>query len=163
MKKILIALDNNTSAQTVTEMGYTLARALDAEPVLIHVIPDLAYYSMHSPDIMGYGFAPNFVDNTASARKEAQKFLSSCAASAGDSGIRTIILEGETEKTILQCCDDEKADLLVMGSHRHKGIESILLTDVAAYILRHSKIPLLTIPNSRHLEKTKQINGTSIF
>lgn len=155
MKKILIALDNNISAEIVTEMGYTMAKALDAEPVLIHVIPDLAYYTMHSPDIMGYGFAPNFVDDTESARKEAKKFLSSCAESVGDNSIKMIILEGDTEKTILQCCDDEKADLLVMGSHRHKGIESILLTDVAAHILRHSKIPLLTIPNNRHLEKRK--------
>lgn len=155
MKKILIALDNNTSAETVTEMGYTMAKALDAEPILIHVIEDLAYLTMPSPDIMGYGFAPNFADDTESARKEAIKFLSSCAASVGDAAIKTIILEGEPEKTILQCCDDEKADLLVMGSHRHKGIESILLTDVAAHILRHCKIPLLAIPNSRHLEKSK--------
>jgi len=155
MKKILIAVDNNTSAEMVTKMGYTIARALDAQPLLIHVIPDLAYYTMHSPDIMGYGFAPNFVDDTESARKEAIKFLSSCAAFVGDTTIKTIILEGEPEKTLLQCCDDEKADMLVMGSHRHKGIESILLTDVAAHILRHCKIPLLTIPNSRHLEKSK--------
>lgn len=155
MKKILIAINYNTSAEIVTKTGYTLAKALDAEPVLIHVISDLAYYTMHSPDVMGYGFAPNFVDNTENARKESKNFLTSCAESVGDNTIRTIILEGETEKTILQCCDDEKADLLVMGSHRHKGIESILLTDVAAYILHHCKIPLLTIPNSMHLEKRK--------
>lgn len=158
MVKIIIAIDYNSSAQLITETGYKLAKALDAEAVLLHVISDLAYYTMLAPDVMGYGLVVNPIDNMASIRKEAERFMLSCANHVGDDSLRTIVLEGEIEETIIQCCDIEKADMLVMGSHRHKGIERILLTDVAAYVLHHTKIPLLTIPNSKHLSKNAKEN-----
>ena len=48
------------------------------------------------------------------------------------------VLVGEAKKW--------KADLIVMGSHRHSMLQKILSEDTAAYILKHSTIPLLIIP-----------------
>jgi nucleotide-binding universal stress UspA family protein len=45
MKKILIALDYNPSAQKVAETGYTLAKAMNVKAILLHVISDITYYS----------------------------------------------------------------------------------------------------------------------
>ena len=38
MKKILIALDYNPSAQTVAEKGFALAKTMQAATVLLHVM-----------------------------------------------------------------------------------------------------------------------------
>jgi len=46
MKKILIALDYNPSAQKIAEAGHALSKALGAEVCLTHVIGDTAYYAM---------------------------------------------------------------------------------------------------------------------
>jgi len=56
MKKILIALDYDPTAQKVAEQGYTLAKAMGAEVILMHVVNDHIYYTTtdFSP-IMGYG------------------------------------------------------------------------------------------------------------
>ena len=45
MKKILIALDYNPTAQKIAETGFSLAKAMNAQVVLLHVIADPVYYS----------------------------------------------------------------------------------------------------------------------
>jgi len=45
MKKILIALDYDPTAQKVAEIGYGIAKAMNAQPVLLHVITDVTQYS----------------------------------------------------------------------------------------------------------------------
>ena len=56
MKKVLIALDYDPTAQKVAEMGYNLAKSMHAQAILLHVTSDVSYYSSlnYSP-IMGFG------------------------------------------------------------------------------------------------------------
>jgi nucleotide-binding universal stress UspA family protein len=56
------------------------------------------------------------------------------------------VLEGEVPHVILQYIIDCKADLIVVGADRHRGLERLLLPYVAMQILRHAKIPMLTVP-----------------
>ena len=45
IKKVLIALDYNPTAQKVAETGYSISKAMNAEVILLHVISDPVYYS----------------------------------------------------------------------------------------------------------------------
>jgi nucleotide-binding universal stress UspA family protein len=45
LKKVLIALDYDPTAQKVAETGYSLAKAMGAEVILLHAISDPVYYS----------------------------------------------------------------------------------------------------------------------
>ena len=40
MKKVLIALDYNPTAQKVAEMGHAMAKAMKAEVVLLHILAE---------------------------------------------------------------------------------------------------------------------------
>ena len=55
MKKVLIALDYDPPAETIAEKGYELAKSMNAEVVLLHVVAEAFYYSAqnYSP-IIGY-------------------------------------------------------------------------------------------------------------
>ena len=55
MKKILIALDYDPTAQKVAETGFKLAKSLNAKVTLLHVTKDAAIYDTpgFSP-VMGY-------------------------------------------------------------------------------------------------------------
>lgn len=47
LKRVLIALDYNPSAQKVAEVGYSIAKALGAECMLLHILstPSNLYFS----------------------------------------------------------------------------------------------------------------------
>ena len=55
MNRVLIALDYNPTAQKVAELGFSMAKAMNAEVILLHVITDPQFYSSagYSP-IMGF-------------------------------------------------------------------------------------------------------------
>ena len=152
MEKILIAIDYTPSAKKVAEAGYKIAKALNATIILAHAITDPDLYGMPYSTIvvMGYetGFPADLKANIEHIKKEAQNYLDATVLHLGDKNILTIVLEGDADEAILAYSKKQKVDLIVMGSHRHKGIDSLLLPDVAVKVLKHSKIPLLTIPTN---------------
>jgi len=152
MEKILIAIDYTPSAKKVAEAGYKIAKALNATIILAHAITDPDLYGMPYSTIivMGYetGFPADLNANIEHIKKEAQNYLDATVLHLGDKSIQTVVLEGDADEAILAYSKKQKVDLIVMGSHRHKGIDSLLLPDVAVKVLKHSKIPLLTIPTN---------------
>ena len=152
MEKILIAIDYTPSAKKVVEAGYKIAKALNATIILAHAIADPDLYGMPYSTIivMGYetGFPADLNANIEQLKKEAQNYLDASVSHLGDTTIQTVVLEGEADEAILEYSKKHKVDLIVMGSHRHKGIDSLLLPDVAVKVLKHSKTPLLTIPTN---------------
>lgn len=159
MKKVLIALDYNPTAQKVAEAGYKLAKAMNARVVLLHVISDPVYYSSlnYSP-IMGFdGFnsidtiQPEIADEL---KKAAQRFLGNSKFFLGDEGIESIVSSGEFGDTILETAKKLNADLIVLGTHSRRGLDNILVGSVTENLLHHSPIPLFIVP-TRQLIKQK--------
>ncbi|MEO6669724.1 MAG: universal stress protein [Ferruginibacter sp.] len=148
MKKIVIALDYNPSAQIVVETGYAIAKAMQAELSIVHVITDAAYYAMDYSPIMGYqgGYTAGTLEVLEDIKKEAKNFLSATATHLGTMDIKTEVLDGETVDAILQYSTEWNADLIVLGSHSHHGLERLFGVDVAMQVLKHSKIPVLAVP-----------------
>ena len=150
MKKIIIALDYNPSAQKVAETGYAFAKAAGARVGLVHIITNPEYYAIEYSPIMGYrGFySENSNQISGEINDEAKKFLIASAQHLNDNSIETFILEGDTADRILDFGKEWDADLIVMGSHRHHGLQKLFTQDIAAYVLKHSTVPLLIIPTN---------------
>jgi nucleotide-binding universal stress UspA family protein len=154
MKKILIALDYYPSAQKIAEQGYELAKSMQAEVFLLHVISDPSYYSTsdYSP-IMGFsGYINNDPTqlNTIEILKSASlNFLEKSKIHLGNSDIQTMVAEGDVATAILKSAKKIHADILVLGSHSQKWFENIMLGSVAADVLQHTSIPLYIIPTRR--------------
>jgi nucleotide-binding universal stress UspA family protein len=151
MKKILIALDYNPSAQKVAETGYTLAKAMNAKTILLHVVSDVTYYSSvnYSP-IMGFG-GLNSLDTIQThsieeIKKTAQLYLDKSKQNLKDDRIQTVVKNGDYGATILKTARDLDIDIIVMGTHGRRGFEKILVGSVAEEVLRLSPIPLFIIP-----------------
>ena len=153
MKKALIALDYEPSAEMIAETGYKVAAALNAEIVLVHVIAEPAYYSSldYSP-IMGYSgfmdaFDPGLSDSVKNDIKTmAQEFLDKSKNHLGDDKIKTLVTEGIFADSIVEAAQNEQADLIVMGSHSRRGLDKLLMEDVAVKVIHLSKTPVLVIP-----------------
>lgn len=154
MKKILIALDYDPTAQKVAEAGYALAKAMVAEVVLLHVIADPAYYAStaYSP-VMGFGgfvdmdfLQPDVIDILKSS---SQDFLDKSKHHLGDDTIQTLVKEGNVADAIAEAAKELHADIIVMGSHSRKWLESIVMGSVTEKVLHHTLVPLFIIPTKK--------------
>lgn len=154
VKKVLIALDYNPTAQKVAEEGFSVAKAMGAEIVLLHVISDPVYYSSveYSP-IMGFsGFmdtAQIQLESTEGLKEAAFSFLDKTRQHLGDKSIQTMVKEGDFAESILEASKALHADMIIIGSHSRKWLENIIIGSVTEKVLRHSQIPLFIIPTKK--------------
>ncbi len=154
MKKILIAIDYDPSSQKLAETVYPLAKLMNAELTLLHVINDPVYYTstVYSP-IMGFG---GYLDkdllpqDLAQGLKDASlQFLDKTKEHLGDDDIKTIVKEGDIADAILEAAQETGADIIAMGSHSRKWLEQVLMGSVTEKVLRHSIVPLFIVPTKK--------------
>ncbi|MGN6195687.1 MAG: universal stress protein [Ginsengibacter sp.] len=151
MKKILIAIDYNPTAQNIARSGYSLAKSMNAEVTLLHVVADYTYYSSldYSP-ILGFDSFSNLgmiQTNTVTELQNAAKdYLQKMKSFLGDDAIQIITKDGDSGDSILDAAKETNADIIVMGSHSRHGLDKILMGSVAEKVLRNSRIPLFIIP-----------------
>jgi len=154
-KKVLIALDYDPTAQKIAEVGYSMAKAIKAEVILLHVISDLLYYSSteYSP-IMGFNGYMEMgqlqIDNVEGLKKVAKHFLDKSRKHLGDKTIQALVKEGDFAETILTTAKDLHAEIIVIGSHSRKWLENIVMGSVTEKVLHHTTIPLFIVPTKKH-------------
>lgn len=155
MKKVLIALDYNPTAQKVAETGFSLAKSLNAEVTLLHVITDPVFYttSGFSP-IMGYNgyvdVSPTVLDSADGLKNASLQYLDKTRQHLGDKTLQTLVKEGDFAETILETAKELHSDIIVIGSHSQKWLENILMGSVTEKILHASSIPLFIVPTKKH-------------
>lgn len=144
IKKVLIAMDYDQTSQKVAEEGYSMAKMLNAETILMHVISEQPlYYSSYtymrelSVDLMG------------DLKESTQEFLNKAKRHLGDESIKTVLVEGEIAETILKTANDLNADVIVMGSHSRKWLENIIMGSAAKNVLKLTTIPLYIVPTKK--------------
>jgi nucleotide-binding universal stress UspA family protein len=151
MKTILVALDYESSAQKIAGMGLNFAKAMNAEMILLHVVPEPSYYSSlkYSP-ILGFETlsAVNVVETESELEltKTAEGFLETIRHNLGDDSITISVKTGDLGENILEVAESSKADMIVIGTHHKKRIDKILSGSVAEKVFHHSPVPLLIIP-----------------
>jgi len=152
-KKILIALDYNPTAQKVAEVGYSLAKAMDAEVALLHIISDPVYYSsMEYSPIMGFsglmdmGSAQLTVEDLT---KASVQFLNKVKHHLHDETIDTLVKGGDFSESILSTAKEMHADLIVLGTHSRRWLEEVLLGSVTEKVLHHTTTPLFIVPTKQ--------------
>ncbi len=155
MKKVLIALDYDPTAQKVAERGFSLAKALKAEVILLHVVKCFSelFHPRTFSDHGLYGLRRCESHCTGKWRRTQICILYNILIiqeqHLGDKTIQTMVEEGNYAETILKCANEVHADLIVIGSHSQKWLENILMGSVTEEVLKDSSIPLYIIPTKK--------------
>jgi nucleotide-binding universal stress UspA family protein len=138
--KILLAVDG--SPFTKHMLAYLAAHdellGADREYTVIHAVPPLPTH------VTGYIDKPLVEDFY---RDEARKVLDPVVAFAAQQGWKLNMLQpvGRAADVIAETADAGKYDLVVMGSHGHTPVGSIVLGSVAQRVLAQCKAPVLIV------------------
>ena len=156
IKKVMIALDNSPTAQKVAEIGFSLAKSMSAEVILLHTITDPTIYPSTGYYPLAYSDSKKEMNSTLSGdigvmRKKAIDFLDSSKAHLGDESIHTLLKVGDSAEIILNTAKALKVDVIVMGSHSQKWLENILVGSVTEKVLRQTSIPLFIVPTKKNI------------
>lgn len=154
MKRVLIALDYDPTAQKVAEVGFTMAKSMNAEVILLHVITDPVFYSTagYSP-VMGFtgymDMAPVQFESIDGLKNASLQFLEKSKHHLSDKTIRTLVKEGDFADAILETAQELKAEIIVIGSHSRKWLENIVMGSVTEKVLHNTSIPLFIVPTKK--------------
>jgi len=154
LKRVLIALDYDPTAQKVAEQGFALANAIGVETILLHVVTNPMYYtSVNYSPIMGYvGFTDmdKFQPTLENLKTASLHYLEKAKRHLGGENIQTAVADGDISDSILKSAKELHADLIVLGSHSRKWLDNIVMGSVARDVLNHTTIPLYLIPTKKH-------------
>ena len=145
MKNILAAVDFSDATPGVLETASQMATALQASLTLFHVVEP-------EPSYTAYGFTPDefpamhaFQEE---AKRRAQRRLDEVVESLRpDVGkITGAIAEGSPLHCMMEYIEKYGIDLVIVGSHGHGALASLLLGSVAEGMVRKAKTPTLVVP-----------------
>lgn len=144
MKKIVVGIDFSDSTLPVLKMAGDMGRAFGAMVKVVHVIEP-------EPTYTAYGFTadelPAMRDFQIEARSRAEVALQNRLAElGGDVAAETHLLDGHPLHRLLDFAKTENADLVMVGSHGHGVVASLLLGSVADGLVRRSDLPSLIVP-----------------
>ena len=143
-KQILVPTDFGKYAERALDVAVELSEKFDASLTLLHVyeIPTYAYATM--------SFTP--VELLTSVAEAAQQEFDAALVTLRSRapGAKGILRRGVAWESILAAIEETRADLVVMGTHGHRGIAHILLGSVAEKIVRLSHVPVLTVREDAH-------------
>lgn len=147
--RLLFASDL-TEPRSVTEKVELLARRLDADLFVLHVMQtDPAALSPIDPltGLSGYApytlYDPQVEDNMVRAEEHAmQAFL----VDRFEVAVHAALRSGDPARTIIEDADEHDIDLIILGKKRHSRLERWLLGSVASDVLRDAHRPTLFVP-----------------
>lgn len=159
IKKILVPTDFSKGAHAAVQTAASLAKKLKAEILLLHVT-----------DIPGYGsFQLEDDDQSVNveqlAAKIAEEKMEALKAEPFLKGINYVTSTrlGKIYRTIITVAREQKADMIVMGTHGLTGFDKFLLGSNTEKVVQLAEIPVLTVKDVIDLTKVKNIVFASHF
>ncbi|MGB7841409.1 MAG: universal stress protein [Salinimicrobium sp.] len=142
LKNILVAVDFNEAVGELLSYAAGFAEKFGAKVWVVHVAsPD--------PDFVGYEPGPQYIRNLKAEdfREEHRNLQSICKTFLnGEVENEALLIQGSTVETVLQEAKKLKADMLIVGTHRHSFLHNLLNESVSLELLKRASLPIMAIP-----------------
>lgn len=139
IQRILVPTDFSVHSEHALDYAAVLAKQLGAKIILLHVIDSLSYSVTDTFTVIEHRRA---LETT--ARSLLDNFRQDMVAKG--LAVKSYLATGAPYDEILKKSRQEKADLIVMGTHGRTGVKHLLLGSVAEKVVRLSTCPVLTVP-----------------
>ncbi|ALF54761.1 universal stress protein [Nostoc piscinale CENA21] len=155
LKKILVALDRSEMGTEVFEQALTLAKAMPAQLLLLHVLSPEEEGSPYIPMLSNVDYYPGLSAQSLDLyqkqwdkfKDEGVRMLQSFSAQANTVNVTAEFsqLLGNPGNTICKLAAQWNADLIVMGHRGRSGITEFFLGSVSNYVLHHAKCSVFIV------------------
>ncbi len=153
MKTILVPVDFSNATKEVMQASKLLAGAVVSRVILLHVRQEQVEYSTLTAVEKSVG-PDSFVPMPRLQHEKEEKVQEKLDElkkhySGLSNDVITRQVEGKSVEIILEECEREKADMIVMGSHGHGALYNLLVGSVTSGVLQSAKCPVLVVPSPR--------------
>lgn len=141
IKKILVPIDFSDYSKNALRYSVNFAKSISAKMFLIYVIEPMIYPADFSMGQIAIPAAD--IDMT----KRAQEELNTLANNEIDNSIavEVIIKSGKPFVEIIETASEIDADLIIIATHGHTGVEHLLFGSTAEKVVRKAPCPVLTL------------------
>lgn len=141
--KVLLAIDDSEFSEAATQALIAQAKPRETEVRVLHVIESFVF-------LYEGGYVVDWKPVTEELRKKGEALLTQTAQALRTAGfqVATDMEEGSPKSVIIDFAAKWPADLVVMGSHGHKGFDRFLLGSVSEAVVRHApcSVQVVRIP-----------------
>jgi len=145
---IVVPTDFSRPATRALEVAMLMAKQFGASVDLVHVDQTATAMSpgaaadIAAPTLPG----PLLEEQRQVVRARLQGIAQRYSEQAVPTGADVVPSQGNEARAIIAAAIDHGADLIIMGTHGRSGLRRLVLGSVAEAVLRHSPIPVLTVP-----------------
>ncbi|MBM4269588.1 MAG: universal stress protein [Deltaproteobacteria bacterium] len=153
LETILVATDFSESAEGAIDWAVEVARPHRAKLLLVHALqPPVPIVA--SPEAI-----PLPVEVYEADRKRCEEELIERADRLRSAGtpVETKMVVGAAARSLIEVGEAVHADLIVAGTRGQTGLKRVFLGSTAAYLVRHSTCPVLTV-HPEHIRKHRPIH-----
>lgn len=142
VKKVMIAVDGSKMADKVLLRGRMVAEQFECDVIVLTVVKKLQMINYYTGTDLSDSINKEFETSAENTMKQAEKLFEGFQG-----GFQTKITEGDPAEEILQATENEKPDLLVMGSRGLSGFERAMLGSVSLKVLHHVTCDMMIVRN----------------
>ncbi len=149
---VLCAIDLTDVSAAAARFSATLVKSSGGRLTYVHARP---------PDAPLY-FTPAEIPEIEERRREALSrdhaaVTAFIRRAIGEAPLDLRIAEGEPAAAILDAAADVGADLIALGTQARRGVSRLWLGSVAETVVRHSRIPVVTVPAQIHAASSGKV------
>ena len=141
IKKILVPTDFSAASELALRYGKEMANTFRATLIVFHVADDPVLFAATTSDKYRS-------EAISKSNNKLEKMLSGSLGDVEDVQFSSKCGSAATE--IVDYAKDAQMNLIIMGSHGHSAMASMLLGNVAEHVVRHSPCPVMTVRSPQH-------------
>ena len=134
-KTIVLATDGSKYSAAATERAIAFAKSYGGELKVLSVVDVPPKF---------YAEAPQAVEDLV---KKAKSFVAEAKKKAGAAGVpaETFVGEAEAYQVINNLAMEQKADMIILGSHGRTGLRRLLMGSVTEKVIGYASCPVLVV------------------
>ena len=156
--RILCPVDLSESSAGSLVHAAALARWYDAKLTVLHVVP-----TFDPVEVRGDLAMPVHIVTPVPRERVLEEMRRVVERAAGSSQASLVAESGDARTVIVEQALSMKADLIVIGTHGHRGFRRLLLGSVTESMLREAPCPVLTVPPHERAATSQAVTFKSIL